>query len=350
MLDDVNVLKQRDAKGLLEDAAALCQQVSYQAVIEDGEHDGRHITHVVVAGIDVPALAGDLVKTMLGDQLTVPYEVVREHTLPASVSSTTLVVVCSYKNDSDQARACLEQALAHQQCPQVALITAEKELLERAATHHVARVALSPEGRAQLNVIVIARSLLRILVQFGVVPVSTYDALERTKAFLAHESDQWSKETVIQHNYAKQLALMAVGKTLVFYAPETFGFVAHAWKNAWNKTAKNIAFWNTFPEAAYGELLGWTSHPIEKPFAIFDLRSSLESTQATRGFDATDKLLSGRRPKSTAVYLPGETLMEQVVAGYVLAQFVSIYVAILNNANPSDDTLIERYQKEIQGN
>lgn len=42
--------------------------------------------------------------------------------------------------------------------------------------------------------------------------------------------------------------------------------------------------------------------------------------------------------------------MEQVVAGYVLAQFVSIYVAILNNANPSDDTLIERYQKEIQGN
>lgn len=349
MLDDVNVLKQRDAQGLLEDAATLHEQISYDAIVQDGEHDGRHITHVIVAGIDAAALAADLVKTMLGDQLVIPYEVVRDYALPASVSSTTLVVICSYKNDSEQARACLEQAIAHQQRPQVAVIAAEKQPIERAAAHQIARITLEAEGKAQLNVITIIRSLLRMLTQFGVVSMSAYDSLGRTKGFLAHESDGWNKETVIQHNYAKQLALLAVGKTPVFYASEALGSVARAWKNAWNETAKNVAFWNTFPEAAHGELLGWTSHPIEKPFAIFDLRSSLESVQVTRGFDATDKLLSGRRPKSTAVYLPGETVMEQVVAGYVLAQFVSIYVAILNNANPSDDTLIERYQKETQG-
>ena len=66
-----------------------------------------------------------------------------------------------------------------------------------------------------------------------------------------------------------------------------------------------------------------------------------------RASGRTDRLLSGMRPKSTVINLAGESLIEQLLWGSVLADFVSIYVAILNNVNPIPVQLIEKLKQEL---
>ena len=91
----------------------------------------------------------------------------------------------------------------------------------------------------------------------------------------------------------------------------------------------------------------WTSHPVEKPFAVFDLVSELENPRTLKRFSLSDKLLSGRRPKATVVPIEGDSLLKQMLWGSILADFVSIYVAILNGVDPTQVDLIEKFKKEL---
>ena len=93
--------------------------------------------------------------------------------------------------------------------------------------------------------------------------------------------------------------------------------------------------------------MGWASHPVEKPFAVYDLISSFEHPQIIKRFAVSDQLLSGRRPKSHVVNLKGETPLQQLLWGTILADFASIYLAILNQVNPTPVDLIEKLKKEL---
>jgi glucose/mannose-6-phosphate isomerase len=140
---------------------------------------------------------------------------------------------------------------------------------------------------------------------------------------------------------------MAVGKTSVFYAGSLMAPVAYKWKISWNENAKNVAFWNEYPEFNHNEFIGWTSHPIEKTFAVFDLVSNLENPRIITRFEISDRLLSGKRPKATVVTMKGHSLIAQLLWGSILADFVSIYVAILNGVDPTPVPLIEKLKKEL---
>ena len=75
-------------------------------------------------------------------------------------------------------------------------------------------------------------------------------------------------------NLAKQIAKLTIGKTLVIFGGELTWPLAYKWKISWNESAKNLAFSNQYPEFNHNEFIGWSSHPVEKPFTVFDIRSN----------------------------------------------------------------------------
>lgn len=346
MLDDANVIKQRDVSGALEVAANLYKQVSYDCQLTDAAHDERAISSIVVAGMGGSALAADVVKVLLDRTLAIPFEVVKGYELPAYAGHHTLVIASSHSGNTEETVACMNEALARG-CQLAAIATGGK-VKEIAATHDVMFAEIPHDTQPRMGMIYNLRVLIRILVEFELVDHSLYSELAATEQWLREESQLWTKEVPTERNYAKQLALIAVGKTPVFYAGSLMAPVAYKWKISWNENAKNVAFWNYLPEFNHNEFLGWTSHPIEKPFAIFDLVSELENPRVLKRFSLSDRLLSGRRPKSTIVPIEGDTLLKQMLWGCILADFVSIYVAILNGIDPTQVDLIEKFKKELQ--
>ncbi len=345
MLDDANVLAQRDPEGALKVAAEQWQQVQFAADVVDGDHDNRPVTKVIVAGMGGSALAALVAKAWLEEELKIPFEVVREYELPTYVDDSTLVIAISYSGNTEETLGCLQQA--QDLFAQVGVLAAGGQLVEQATAAKIARVEIPAGLQPRMAVLFNLRALVALLANFGVVQASKIDEVTQPGEWLHAQTEQWLSTVTTDKNQAKQLALLSVGKTPVFYGGRLTGPVAYKWKISWNENAKNVAFWNVYPEANHNEFIGWSSHPVDKPFAVFDLKSSFEHPRILKRFEVTDKLLSGLRPKAVPIQLEGDTPLAQLLWGSVLADFVSIYVAILNGVDPTPVDLVEKLKKEL---
>jgi len=343
-LDNENILAQRDPGGALRVAAEQFTQASFDAAVLNNENDGREITSVVVTGMGGSALAALLAKVWLKNDITIPFEVIRGYDLPSYVSDHTLVIASSYSGNTEETVSALGQA--SNKGAQIGVIASGGKLVEIAEGSDIAHVTLPSGLQPRMAVIYNLRALLALLENFAIVQGKS-DEIEDLTQWLGQQSTAWAPNVPSEHNYAKQLAQMAVGKTPVFYGGALTSPVAYKWKISWNENAKNVSFWNEYPEFNHNEFMGWASHPIEKPFAVFDLVSSFEHPQILRRFEISDRLLSGKRPKSTVVNLVGDSLIAQLLWGSILADYVSIYVAVLNGVDPTPVDLIEKLKKEL---
>jgi len=345
MLDDVNMLKQRDPSSALTIASLQYEQVHFRAAVRNANHDNRHINYIVVAGMGGSALAAILAKVWLRNDLSIPVEIIRTYDLPNYVDKNTLVIISSYSGNTEEVLSCLDQARLLGS--QMAIIASGGKLIEIAESDDIAHVPLPIKLQPRMAVIYNLRALVSLFINFGLVDKSKMAEISSTFDWLYEESLKWASNIPASKNYAKQLALKALGKTAVFYGGYLTAPVAYKWKISWNENAKNLSFWNELSEFNHNEFIGWTSHPIEKPFAVFDIISNLENSQILKRFEISDKLLSGLRPKSTVINLAGETLIQQLLWGSILADFASIYLAILNNVNPTPVPLIEKLKQEL---
>jgi len=344
MLDDLNVIKQCDSSDALAVASEQYAQANFKVDIRNkGDH--QPITNVIVAGMGGSALAAVLVKTWLKTELTIPFEVVRTYDLPAYVSDSTLVIASSYSGNTEETLSCLEQAKTRG--AQIAIIASGGKLIEYANSNQITHVQLPNNLQPRMAVIYNLCALVSLLANFGVASSEKVDEITETSEWLKGETSRWAGDVLTNENYAKQLALQAVGKTAIFYGGTLTAPVAYKWKISWNENAKNIAFCNELPEFNHNELLGWSSHPVEKPFVVFDIVSNLEHSRILKRFEVTDRLLSGLRPKSTVINLAGESAIKQLLWGSILADFASIYLAVLNGVDPTPVNLIEKLKQEL---
>jgi glucose/mannose-6-phosphate isomerase len=345
MLDDFNVLKQHDPNGALEIASLQYEQAGFDVILKNVENDNRTISNVIIAGMGGSALAALLVKSWLRSEMTLPMEIIRSYDLPNYVDSHTLVIASSYSGNTEETLSCLKQA--ESKGAQVAIIASSGSLIDSANQNHTTYAILPADFQPRMAVIYNLRALVALLVNFKIVSDDKLDEISSKLDWLKNESSKWASSVQTNNNYAKQLALQAVGKTAVFYGGTLTTPVAYKWKISWNENAKNVAFWNEYPEFNHNEFIGWTSHPVEKPFVVFDIISNFENPRILKRFEISDRLLSGKRPKSTVINLAGESVIEQLLWGSILADYVSIYVAILNNVNPMPVLLIEKLKQEL---
>jgi len=345
MLDDNNVLRQRDPEDALGVAATQFEQARFSVQVADPEHDGRAISRVILAGMGGSALAGLLVKAWLKTEITVPFEIVRTYDLPEYVDYNTLVIVSSYSGNTEEVLTCLEQARGRS--AQIAVISSGGALQAKAEEHNISNIKLPVDLEPRMAVIYNLRALVAILAHFEIVNYDRFAEIADCADWLGQETLQWVSGVTTDKNYAKQLALLSVGKTPIFYGGDLTSPVAYKWKTVWNTNAKNVAFWDEYPEFNHNGFIGWTSHPVEKPFAVIDLVSKFENPKILKRFEISDRLLSGQRPKALTIDLKGDSVIAQLLWGSILADFTSIYVAILNGVDPMPVPLVEKLKKEL---
>jgi len=345
ILDDTNVIAQRDPGGAFGVIASQHEQARFDCAVHNAEHDSRPINSIVVTGMGGSALAALIVKVLLSKTVATSFEVVRNYDLPAYVGENTLVIASSYSGNTEETLSALEQA--RQRGAQIGIMSSGGKLIEAAQANGIAHVVLPGGIQPRMATIYNLRGLFALLENFDVVGHEWLDELGNMSDWLKAESEQWLPTVASSENLAKKIALQAVGKTPVFYGSPLTAPLAYKWKISWNENAKNVAFWNEYPEFNHNEFLGWTSHPVEKPFAVFDLKSSFDSARVAQRFELSDRLLSGNRPAAQPLSLKGETLFAQMVWGAILADFASAYVAILNGVDPTPVVLIEKLKQEL---
>lgn len=345
MLDDPIMIRRKDPADTLSGLLQLSTQTSFEVVIEGNDYVPGTINAVVIAGMGGSALAAEMVIALTRGWLHIPLVVTKGYDLPGFVNGNTLVIAISHSGNTEETLSCYDQARANN-C-QLAAITTGGALFEKAVVDGVKRITIPAGAQPRMSTVYHLRGLLKILQHFLIIDGDLYQKLEESGEWLSGQVKAWAPEVPTEQNIAKQLALKSAGKTPVIYAGELTWPLAYKWKISWNESAKNIAFCNQYPEFNHNEFIGWSSHPVEKPFVVIDLMSHLEHPRIRERMELSDRLLSGMRPHAVSVELQGETLLKQLLWGLALGDAASIYTAILNSVDPAPVKLVERLKKEL---
>ena len=340
MLDNLKYITQKDSDDALDVVAKQSEQLKFP--YNFNFEPTAEIGNIVVGGMGGSALAASMIINWPGPK--VPFVVSRQYALPAFVNENTLFVASSYSGNTEEVLSMLDEALEKK--AQIFIISADGKL-EQIAHEKNLPFAKVPTGfQPRMAVLYNFRALLELLeavkLEEGVI-----DDLEETVDFLAEAADEWRADVPTRDNYAKQIAEKIAGKTPIIYGGPALSSAAYKWKINFNENAKNLAFYNQWPEFNHNEFMGWTSHPIEKPFQPIELLSEFEDERVLKRFEISNRLLSGMMPSPIQVNAQGNGRLEQLLWTIQLGDFVSLYTAILNGLNPTPVDLIEKLKKEL---
>lgn len=343
MLDDLKYISQVDKSDALGFIAKQPSQLKHQFGIGSVAFGDRPIHNVVFSGMGGSSLVAELVHTW--PKLKEPFIVSKNYDLPEWVSQDTLVICASYSGNTEETLASLDQALA--KGAQVVIMAHGGKLLERAKQESLPYAEIPECTQPRTGILYMYRAVIEIFIAADLISQEALSELESVVKPLEAACKEWGSEVLLKDNYAKQLAEAMEGKTPIIYGGALTYPAAYKWKINVNENAKNTAWCNELPEFNHNEFIGWSSHPVEKPFAVIDLISSFEHPRTLKRFEVTDRLLSGKRPKATRVEAKGETVLEQLLYLVLLGDFATAYLGILNNVDPSPVDLVEKFKKEL---
>lgn len=343
VLDDLKYINQVDAGDALGFAAKQPEQLLYKFGISKDSFNGSAIKNVVFSGMGGSSLVAELVTTW--PKLPLPFVISKGYDIPEWVNEETLFICASYSGNTEETLESLDKAIKKN--AQIVIITHGGKLLERAESGGFTSAQLPQCPQPRTGIFYAYRAVVEIFVAAGLVSENSISELESVVESLEKATESWKADVATSENYAKQLALEMEGKTPIIYGGALTFPAAYKWKIDVNENAKNTAWCNQLPEFNHNEFIGWDSHPIEKPFAVIDLLSSFEHERILKRFEVTDRLLSGKRPKSLNIEAKGETVLGQLLYLVLLGDFATTYLAILNNVDPTPVDLVERFKKEL---
>jgi len=342
ILDDLKMIHERDTQDALGVAEKQWQQLEHVFDIQ-GSAASSDIQNVVYAGMGGSALAALLVHTW--PKLSKPFEIVRDYDLPAYVGANTLVIAASYSGNTEETLSALTQAEA--QGAHIAVIAGGGKLQEMAEAKGYLLAVLPKAAQPRYAILYNFKALLQILVTTGLVEQNRIDELQACVPMLQQATAAWRPDAPTVSNPTKQLAQELVGKSVVVYGGPHLFPVAYKWKINVNENAKQVAWCNQIPEFNHNEFLGWSKQPVQKPYAIIDLRSNLEHDRVQKRFIVSARMLSGMRPEPHVVQAQGNTVLEQLLWTLAYGDFVTIYLALLNGLNPAPVDLVEKFKEEL---
>jgi glucose/mannose-6-phosphate isomerase len=341
MLDDLKMIHERDAQDALGVAEKEWQQLGYRYEVDLSRF--QNISNVVVAGMGGSALYAVFLRSWPGT--SVPLDIVRDYELPAYVDENTLVISSSYSGNTEETLAALEEAEARR--AQIVVIASGGKLADLAKEKDYPLFTIPGGIQPRMCTFYFIAAMVQLLEPLGIVPQGSTAELAAAGEWLKDQTADWRPEVAASKNQAKKLAQEMMGKSVVVYSGPKLFPAANKWKICCNENAKTVAWVNQYPEFNHNEFIGWTSHPVEKPYAVIEIRSNLEHERVQKRFTVSERLLSGKRPAPEIVVPKGESLIQQVLWTANLAEFATLYLALLNGLNPTPVDLVERLKVDL---
>lgn len=298
--------------------------------------------HVVIIGMGGSAIGGDLLRTFVLDQARIPVFVSRSYHLPAFVSENTLVVASSYSGNTEETLSGLAQAQARE-ATIVCLTSGGK--LKRIASAHDYPCIVMPQGyqpRAALGYSLGA--LLRLAERLGLVDLE--QEWVEVDEVLPQLTERYAGES---ENEALGLAEDLYGRIPLIYSSEGFlEAVNLRWRGQMEENAKTLSFGNFLPEQNHNEIMGWErEHPIHEMLAIVVLRDADDHPRVKRRFEVMQKLLEERGAVWREVRSQGTQRLTRMVSLLHLGDWVSYYLALKNEVNPTPVKLISELKETL---
>ena len=347
ILDDPGFVTRLDPKGmysLTEKFPDQCREALRIALsVEIGELQTRPSV-VMLTGMGGSAAGGDLIRALFESDGSTPFIVNRDYAIPNYVGLGDLVFCASYSGNTEETLSAY--ALAKKAGAHIVAVTSGGKLaqLAKADGFNVIQIPGGQPPRTALGYMFLP--VLSCCERFGLLPKQDYESLF---AMLDRAVGTWGKDAPFGSNEAKQLASEIRGKLAVLYGLGSWqAIVANRWKGQINENAKNMAFANAYPELDHNEILGWvgaSGQGVAEWVGVL-LRDGAETGKMKARAEITERLI-GKQAKFLSVTAQGDSLLERIFCLTYFGDFLSLYLAALNEVDPYNMDAIEDLKIEL---
>ncbi|HEY3316916.1 MAG TPA: bifunctional phosphoglucose/phosphomannose isomerase [Coriobacteriia bacterium] len=348
VLDDASGRARLDPSGMLRLAEEFPEQCEAGLAFAGGltvPAWPAAVRSIVLAGLGGSGIVGDLAVSALAERLTIPITVVKSTRVPGFVDGNTLAFVISYSGGTAETVEAWRRlkdagALTVSIASGGELIASAKEA---GHPHLVVPGGMPPRAAAGF----LAMPVLSVLARLGFAPELADDA-QRTVTLLRGLRAEWGPDVPAAGNLAKRLAGELYGRLPLIYAAED-GLAAAALRFRYqlNENAKVPAFHNSFPELMHNEVVGWDGlRALSAVTALVVLRDPNADPTCV---DATLRQLQGRFASVTQVEARGATQLERSFSLMYLADWTSIYLAMLEGVDPYPIDAISALKDDLAG-
>ena len=296
----------------------------------------KSIHSIVITGLGGSGIGGTIAKQLVADQIKIPVLVNNDYSLPTFVNENTLVIVSSFSGNTEETLEALKQAQSVN--AEIACITSGGKLAEIARENNYNLIilpkAFSP--RAMLTYSVVQQFFL--FKHYGIIDDSFIGKIQSTVTFLDSEVESIK-------DLAHQTALALHSKTFVIYSEASIEGVAIRLRQQINENSKSLGWHHVVPEMNHNELVGWAGGKPE--YAVILLRTSYEFSRSKVRLDISKEIIKKHTPNVIELDAKGETLIEQSFYHILLGDWVSVYLAELNQVDDVEVKVIDYLKGEL---
>ena len=294
----------------------------------------RAVSSVVIFGMGGSAISGDLARTLGANTASMPIEVVRGYHVPGYVDNNTLVIAISFSGDTEETLVAFDAA--SQKKPQQIVIASGGALQARAQAsgipHYPIRTVRKQPRAALPHLYMPVLHALAALSIIRCPATAVLDAIH----FVAEQAPKFDVTVPERANPAKQLARALHGRIVSIYGAEFLSEVARRWKTQINENSKLWAEFEHLPEANHNAVVGY-AHPLAQSTAlcVVQLHSSLYNARTRIRIGVTRELLESSTIANETIIVHGPTPLAQQLYAILLGDYVSYYLALLNDVDPT---------------
>ncbi len=350
-LDNRKKINEIDKSSIFESVSLLPEQIQ-QAWNETIKINFpfQKIKNIVVAGMGGSALGAGIIDSLNFEVLDLPMEIVKAYHLPAYVNSNTLTIISSYSGNTEETLSCFNEALERKS--QVFIITSGGKLADLAKKKRVPAYIFSdrfnPSRQPRLGLGYSVAAQLAVLSKLKLINLKEAQITEAIN-YLMEIRSQISIKSPLDNNIAKQAAFSLKDKIIIVVSSEHLIGVAHAFKNMINENSKTFAVRFSIPEVNH-HLLEGLLFPKEnkKILKVIFIESEIYDEIIKRRFKITKNVVEKNKIPSHSLSINGRTRVAQTLETLFLGNFISYYLAILNEVDPALIPWVEYFKKTLK--
>lgn len=295
----------------------------------------EEIRNIIFLGMGGSAITGDLLADVYFNDLKVPINIIRSYSTPNFCNKNTLVITSSYSGNTEETLSAVRSVM--ETGAQFIAITSGGEMRNLAKSRYWNLLEL-PSGYPPRQALGLTFfSLYKVIGQANLVE-SYIEDLTDFKEFVHHEIE---KHDIIKHGghvLAQELAKEIHNKIPVIYssAPH-LSVVSRRWQNQMHENSKSLAFCNVLPEMNHNEIVGWEMDPrVSKAMIAIFLENQMVNPRIKERIELSKSIIKKKDIEVVDIYSSGSTILEKVFSLIILGDWVSYYLALLNEKDPID--------------
>ncbi|MFX1285654.1 MAG: bifunctional phosphoglucose/phosphomannose isomerase [Promethearchaeota archaeon] len=300
------------------------------------------ISQVVVCGMGGSAVSGDYLRIYLEKTSPFPIIIQRNYTIPNFITKNTLIILISYSGNTEETISCLIAAI--KKSAKVVGVGSGGNLGDFLRNHNIPFFPIPSGFQPRAAFPLLFFPLLKILSTFNLIPIDQA-AIDETISFFRQMRQEFHFDKPVKINQAKQIALKLHERIPVIWSP--FGCIANRMKCQLNENSKILAMAEELPEFNHNHIVGWEFWGKDNPFIVIAFRFQSEHPNVKLRFKITKEIV-GIKAEIIEIEARGTSLLSQLFSATYFGDYISMYLAILNNQDPNTVDNIDYLKEQLE--